>query len=107
MLILPLIEGGSSQTLNEAMASGLPVVTNDLPNLRDYVTEEAVFLSPVGNVEMMVRDCYKLLTDQNKLNNASQSARDHSLQYNFKNIRQIILNLYSNKLGYKIDKDFN
>ena len=107
ILILPLLEGGSSQALNEAMASGLPVVTNDLPNLRDYVTEEAVFLSPVGNVEMMVRDCYKLLTDQNKLNNASQSARDHSLQYNFKNIRQIILNLYSNKLGYKIDKDFN
>ena len=89
------------------MATGLPIMTNNLPNLVDYITGDAVFSSPTGNVDMMVRNCYKLLTDQNKLNNASQSARDHSLQYNYKNIRKIILNLYSNKLDYKIDKDFN
>ena len=28
-LILPLLEGGSSQTVNEALASGLPIVTNE------------------------------------------------------------------------------
>ena len=107
VLILPLLEGGSSQTLNEAMASGLPSVTNNLPNLVDYVTKDAVLLSPIGNVDIMVNNCYQLLTDHNKLRNASKKAREHSLQYSYNNIRDIILNLYSDNLNYRIVDDFN
>tara|TARA_B100001250_G_C19817562_1_gene799598 strand:+ start:11263 stop:12327 length:1065 start_codon:yes stop_codon:yes gene_type:complete len=102
VLILPLLEGGSSQSLNEALATGLPVVTNHLPNLIDYIVEDAVLLSPVGDVDMMVENCYSLFSDHAKLENASIKARKHSLKYDFKKIRNRIIDLYDSKLGYKI-----
>ena len=46
ILILPLLEGGSSQTLNEALSSGLPVITNSFPNLLDYTNTKAVLSFP-------------------------------------------------------------
>ena len=102
LLILPLLEGASSQTLNEAMSSGLPVVTNDLPNLIDYIVEDAIFLSPIGNVEKMVKHCYTLLTNSNKLEYASKKGREHSKQYNYRNIRKTILNQYAEKLNFRL-----
>ena len=103
LLILPLIEGGSSQTLNEAMASGLPIVTNQLPNLIDYIAEDAVLLSQVGDIDQMVQHCYQLLTDQTKILVASNRVREHVLQYDYKYVRKKIIKLYKDHFNYKID----
>lgn len=102
LLLLPLLEGGSSQTLNEAMATGLPVVTNRLPNLEDYISNSCVSMVPVGNVEMMVSECKRLLEHKDQWESATIAVRENSLQFDFKCIRKQLLEIYKEHLGISV-----
>lgn len=105
LLILPLLEGGSSQTLNEAMATGLPIVTNDLPNLEDYISKEAVFLSPPGDSESMASHCSRLLKQRKLWEESSHKAQLHAKQFDFQEIRKKIIDIYREYLGFEIIGD--
>ena len=105
LLILPLLEGGSSQTLNEAMATGLPVVTNDLSNLEDYISMEAVLLSTKGDAESMAHHCCRLLKKRKLWEAMSQKARMHSQQFGFQEIRKKLIKIYKDYLGFEIRED--
>jgi len=102
ILVLPLLEGGSSQTLNEAMATGLPIVTNDLPNLKDYLTQDAVFLSPRGDAESMASQCCQLLNNSVLWDEKSFKVREHSKQFDFQEIRKKLITIYREYLGFEI-----
>jgi len=105
ILLLPLLEGGSSQTLNEAMAVGLPVVTNNLPNLEDYISKDVVLLSPPGDAELMVVQCLILLKNAKLWNEISRKVREHSKQFDFQEIRTKLIDIYRNHLGFEIIGD--
>jgi len=103
LLILPLLEGHqSSQSLNEAMAVGLPIVTNNFPNLRNYIFKDYEFISPSENVEMMAEHCEKLLLDNDLWMETSRRLRHHSLQFNFTHIKEKLINIYKQYLNIKI-----
>jgi glycosyltransferase involved in cell wall biosynthesis len=102
LLILPLLEGASSQSLNEAMATGLPVITNQLPNLEDYVVFPAVQQSPVGDANAMAAQSLKLLREPDFAEQASSTARRHALQFDFSRIGDTLHSLYESKLNYRI-----
>ena len=105
LLILPLLEGGSSQTFNEAMATGLPIITNDLPNLEDYILKGTVLLSPKGNAESMASHCCNLLKNRKLWDEMSRKARRHSKKYDFKEIRKKLVNIYREYLSIEIIGD--
>ena len=105
LLILPLLEGGSSQTLNEAMATGLPVVTNDLPNLEDYISQKAMLVSPPGDAELMANHCCQLLMNRKLWEDASREARFHSKQFDFQEIRKKLIEIYREYIGFEIMGD--
>ena len=106
VLILPLLEGGSSQTLNEAMATGLPVITNWLPNLEDYISDKATILCAKGDAESMAQECCNLLKDSNYWDDLSIKSIHHSKQFDFKNIKNQIIEMYREYLNYNIIRDF-
>ena len=102
LLILPLLEGGSSQTLNEALSSGLPVITNTFPNLSDYIKTKAVLSFPPKDFTSMAHACLDLLNDEKRSNIISKKARLHMLNYDNSIIKKKLINIYENYLGFKI-----
>jgi glycosyltransferase involved in cell wall biosynthesis len=63
MLVLPLIDSTANNALLEAMACGLPVVTNNVGGLNDYTSEEFAHLIPSGDVDGMVEAILALAGD--------------------------------------------
>tara|TARA_B100000029_G_scaffold515989_1_gene625975 strand:+ start:2649 stop:3713 length:1065 start_codon:yes stop_codon:yes gene_type:complete len=102
LLLLPLKEGGSSQTLNEAMSTGLPVATNQLPNLEDYVLDDNSLISPKGNSELMAKNCIKILKNKNHWELISKKSREHSAQFDFKRVKNQIIEIYKEHLDIKV-----
>ena len=105
LLILPLLEGGSSQTLNEALSSGLPVITNNFPNISDYTDSECVLKFSPGDYQGMAYSCLKLLNDDKKIIAMSKEARSHILKYDYSNIKQNLISIYADYLGFEIMED--
>jgi glycosyltransferase involved in cell wall biosynthesis len=102
LMLLPLLEGGSSQALNEAMATGLPVVATRMPNLEDYVSEEGVRLCLPGDIEAMVQACLDLLDNRGAWGKASTASVQHVSQYDWPNIKRQLLEHYEEHLGIRV-----
>ena len=105
LLILPLLEGGSSQTLNESLSCGLPVVTNKFPNLTDYTKTEAVIEHAPGDYKNMANTCINLLRDKKKLYVMSLAGRKHMENFDFFKIKNKLIDIYSNYLNINIKMD--
>ncbi|MEM7561088.1 MAG: glycosyltransferase, partial [Planctomycetota bacterium] len=72
---------GQSNTILEAMASGIPVLATDIPGNRDLVESERTgILYPLGDVETLSRQTLALLQDDSRRRefgeNAKQRIRD-------------------------------
>ena len=104
ILILPLLEGGSSQTLNEALSSGLPVITNSFPNLIDYSNTKAVLSFQPKDYKSMAHACLDLLDDGRRIDVMSKSARQHMLNYDNAVIKKKLMGIYTSYLGIKINE---
>ncbi len=102
LLVLPLLEGGSSNALNEALASGLPVAASRMPNLEDYASTGCVAMCPPGDPEAMFRACNALLSDRVRWERASARAREHMRQFDWQMIRERLLALYEERLGLRV-----
>ena len=102
MLILPLLEGGSSQSMNEALSCGLPIVTNDLPILSDYTGSDAIISCEPGNVKQMTKACLLILKNDRVRKEMAKQARIHALQFDYINIFNKLLEIYREKLGFNI-----
>lgn len=63
LLLLPIKECTANNALLEAMACGLPVVSNNVGGLRDYTREDFAKLLPVGDVDGMVEAVLSLTSD--------------------------------------------
>lgn len=64
VLFLPLVDAVANNALLEAMASGVPVVTTDLPATREYLGEEAGVLVPGRDARNYVDAMVPLLNDE-------------------------------------------
>ncbi len=76
LLLLPLFDCVANNTLLEAMACGLPVISNDVGALRDYTDDSFAELFPVGDVAGMTRAILRLADDYPEVNNRGAAARN-------------------------------
>jgi glycosyltransferase involved in cell wall biosynthesis len=61
--VLPTLEEGSPNSVIEAMACGLPVISSQLPSLRETTDESCAVLVPVGDVEALHHAIAELAAD--------------------------------------------
>lgn len=102
LLLLPLLEGGSSNALNEALATGLPVVATNMPNLKDYVSNDCVFSCPQYDIDSMVEASLKLLKDRKVWCVTSLAARQTAVRFDWQRVRCQLLSLYKEYLHVSV-----
>jgi glycosyltransferase involved in cell wall biosynthesis len=103
LLLLPLLEGGSSNALNEALATWLPIVATRMPNLDDYASEACVSFCPPADADRMAETCAQLLSDQARWMAASRAAQHMGQQFGWQHIRLQLLDLYKQYLGIEVE----
>ena len=75
LLFLPLLDAAANNTIVEAMASGLPVVSTRVGGVPDYVPEGAGELCSIGNAKEHANAVCNLLSDPEKRKAAGLVAR--------------------------------
>ena len=79
LLVLPLLDSTSVTTVNEALACGLPIVTN-VGGVSDYLTDQCAIEHKVGDVEGMVHSVVDLLRDEKVRSTMSVASRKQGLE---------------------------
>ena len=97
------MEGGSSQTVNEALSSGLPIITNKFPNLSDYTKTNSVIKHLPGDYKKMAKSCLNILNNRQEFLKKSLEGRKYIEKYEFQNIRRRLIDIYRNKLGLNLE----
>ena len=65
-------------------------------------SEKSVLLSPQGDVESMASHCLKLFKDIRFWEEVSKHANEHVQQFDFLEIRNKIITIYRDYLGFEI-----
>lgn len=86
ILVLPLLEATANNSLLEAMACGLPVVSTDLPGVRDYVTPACAELIPKGAVEQLAAVVRRLQRDPELRARMALAGRARALELSWENV---------------------
>ena len=97
------MEGGSSQTSNEALSSGLPIVTKNHPNLSDYTRTGAVIKHQPGDYSGMANSCIEILTNEKELLKMAKVGRRFIEKYDFINIKNKLLEIYNKNLDLNLE----
>ena len=77
LFLFPSKNEGFARAVAEAMAAGLPAVISDIPNLRELYGGAAI-LVPVGDHKSFAAEVVKLLSDERRRNELSQSSRNRA-----------------------------
>lgn len=101
LLLLPLKDVTAANSILEALACGLPVVTNDVGAVRDYVNERCALLCPAGDVEGLTEATMQLLRDQQLNDHMRLAARQQALKFAWANVREQLLSIYRSELGFR------
>lgn len=95
VLLLPIIDCTANNTLLEAMACGLPVLTNDVGGVRDYTNDRCAILIEPGNANLMADQLLRLLRNDNLRQEMSIKGRENSLRFDWTMIANRMTVLYA------------
>ncbi len=100
LYVLPSDAEGLSNSLLEAMASGLPCVVSDTPMAREVlVNETSGLLFPIGNAETLTAQVERALADPSLSARLGQGARDRVTKaYDIEQIATKYIDLYTRVL---------
>jgi glycosyltransferase involved in cell wall biosynthesis len=66
LLVLPLVDCTANNALLEAMACGVPILTTDLPGVRDYAQPACAQVAPPHDAAAMTDAAQALLADPDR-----------------------------------------
>ena len=92
---LPITDCTANNSLLEALACGLPVITNDVGGVRDYINNQCAVLVEPGNANLMADQLLELLGNDNLRKDMSLKAREQSLQFDWKIIADRMKEIYA------------
>lgn len=91
VFVLPTLHEGSSNVIIEAMASGLPIVSSDIPEIRLQCQQEYSILVDPMEVEKIADALNKVLSNDNFRREMSVMAIEESKKYDIKRRAERIL----------------
>jgi glycosyltransferase involved in cell wall biosynthesis len=94
LLLLPLLGSTANNSLLEAMACGLPIITTDLPGVRDYVKDSCALLTPRGDAKALAEAVLHLRNEEGKRREMAASARNRSLEFSWRVVASKIRDVY-------------
>jgi glycosyltransferase involved in cell wall biosynthesis len=75
LLLLPLIDSVANTSIVEAVACGLPVISNDVGGVPDYTNKAFADLFPTGDIEGMANAVLSLVDDAEEQRKRREAAR--------------------------------
>ncbi len=87
LLVLPLTESTTVNTVLESLACGMPVVTND-GGIADYLDGSCGVMVPVRDVRAMVEASVELLRDETRRRAMGRAARAKALEFAWPQVAQ-------------------
>ena len=94
VLYLPMLNSTACNSLLEAMATGLPIVTSDVGGNTEYLTNTSNVLLENCRVDDFVIETVALLQDELRLKDLSKRSREKALEFDWKVITERILDFY-------------
>jgi glycosyltransferase involved in cell wall biosynthesis len=94
LLFLPLLDGTANNTLLEAAASGLPIITTDVGGVRDYLDDESAIFLRSRKIDTVVSTIMDILNDVRKRMELATKARQKMLSYDWKDIAETMGKVY-------------
>ncbi|MCO5723329.1 glycosyltransferase family 4 protein [Robiginitalea marina] len=97
LFVLPTSKEGSCNAIVEAMACGLPIISSDIPEVRDQCDDSFSILIDPFNISALRSSITEILSDPQTLSAMSQNAREFSRNFDVKNRAREIIEFISTK----------
>lgn len=94
LLFLPLVDGTANNTLLEAAACGLPIMTTDVGAVRDYLDDESAILYRSSRIDELVTILMDVLRDEKKMKELGIRARSKILTFDWAKVAATVNKTY-------------
>lgn len=102
LFVLPTLHEGSSNVIVEAMACGLPIISSDIPEIREQCTPMfSLLLDPINISELKI-GIEKMLSDPDGLAAMGQAALNYSEKFDLDNRTINIKHFCENIIAHKL-----
>jgi glycosyltransferase involved in cell wall biosynthesis len=95
LLFLPLKDATANNSILEAVASGLPVVTTDLPSTKYYLPGDEALFIPENDPDLFVEAIYNLYSNPGLRSNMSTMSRQRALELSWEKVAESHDQLYA------------
>lgn len=99
VFVLPTLHEGSNNAIVEAMASGLPIISSDIPEVKEQVNEElAILIDPLD--ESQIRNAIlNVMQDDSLRERMSEASLIHSENFDIQKRAEKIIEFINKKLN--------
>jgi len=94
LLLFPLLAATANNSLLEAMACGLPIVSTDLEGVRDYVNEEAAILVKRKDAKALADAVVQLSEDTKLRVSMGLASREQAMKLSWQSVAKQIHDIY-------------